>query len=147
MSLFDTNRPNDDLSGALSWIKKAQFPAKYYPDGFTNDLTAAGSIYHRPTNTATPVLQLSTASVSFAGGNLPSDFSNQITIAPNNKVTNTSTNKLTLGFAPATGLFTGSVTPPSLIRAYSFRGAVLQKVNAGYGYLIGTNQTSSVLIQ
>jgi hypothetical protein len=143
---FDTSRPNDDLNGSLAWIKKAVPAAKLYPDGFTNVLDAIGSIYQKPLTSTTRVLDLATATASFSGGNLPSDFSDQISIATNNKVTNESANKLSLNFAPATGLFTGSVTPPGTTQSFPFNGAVLQKVSAGYGSLFGPSQSSSVII-
>jgi hypothetical protein len=143
--LFDTNRPNDDINGSVTWIKKAQ-TTRFYPGGFTNVSDAIGSFYQRPTNSSMQVLGLTSATVSFTGGNLPSGFSDQITIGANNRVTNGSTNRLTMAFAPATGLFTGNVTPPGMTRGFGFSGAVLQKQSTGYGYLVGTNETSGVAI-
>ena len=144
--VFDTNQTSTDVSGSVSWIKKAQAKTKFYPAGFTNEFTAIGSFFQRPTNSTMRVIDLSSATVSFSGGNLPSDFSNQITIAANNKVTNESANKLSMSFATSTGLFHGSVMPPGLTRSSPFSGAVLQKQNLGYGFLIGTNETSDVVL-
>jgi hypothetical protein len=144
--VFDTNQPGTDVSGPVSWIKKPQATAKFYGAGFTNEFTAIGSVYQKPTDSTMRVINLASATVSFSGGDLPSDFSDPMTIATNNKVTNESTNRLSLSFAPVTGLFHGTVMPPGLTRSYSFGGAVLQKQNAGYGFLLGTNQTSSAVI-
>jgi hypothetical protein len=143
--LFDTTRPNDDISGSVAWVKKGQAKAKFYPGGFTNVVQGIGSIYQKPP-LGTPVLDLPTGTVSFEGGNLPTDFSNDIAIASNNKVTNNGTNKMTLTFAPATGMFGGTVRPPGLNRNWPFAGVAFQKQNSGFGYLTGTNETSSVLI-
>jgi hypothetical protein len=143
--LFNTNRPNDDIDGSADWIRKQQTKAKFYPDGFTNLVQAIGSIYQKPP-AGTSLLALPNGTISFAGGNLPSDFSNSISIAANNKVTTTDTNHLTLTFAPATGLFSGAVKPPGLNRTWPYSGIVFQKQNTGFGYLAGTNETSSVVI-
>src|SRR5436309_406887 len=81
---------------------------------------------------STPVLNLAPGTISFEGGNLPTDFSDDISIAPNNKVTATSTDHLSLIFAPATGAFRGSVRPPGLNRSWPFAGVVFQKQNSGF---------------
>jgi hypothetical protein len=54
---------------------------------------------------------------------------------------------LTLTFSTSLGTFTGSATDPATMKPFSFKGAVLQKQNAGFGYLSGTNRTSRVVIQ
>jgi hypothetical protein len=143
--LFDTTRPNDDINGSVAWVKKDQARAKFYPGGFTNVVQGIGSLYQKPPP-GTSVLDLPTGTISFEGGNLPTDFSNGINIAPNNKVTNTGANRMTLNFAPATGMFSGTVRPPGLNRNWPFAGVAFQKQNSGFGYLSGTNETSSVLI-
>jgi hypothetical protein len=62
------------------------------------------------------------------------------------KVTNLSSNRLSLTFSLAAGTFLGSVNDPTTGRALAFSGVVFQKDNAGYGFLLGTNQSSHVLI-
>jgi hypothetical protein len=44
-------------------------------------------------------------------------------------------------------VFQGGLIDPGTGRSNYFRGAVLQKRNAGYGYFKGTNQTGAVLLQ
>jgi len=36
------------------------------------------------------------------------------------------------------------VTPPGTPKSLSFRGALLEKLTAGYGFLLGTDQSSQV---
>jgi hypothetical protein len=62
-------------------------------------------------------------------------------------VSNLSGNRLTLSFSTSLGTFSGSVTDPTTLKPFNFKGAVLQKQNAGFGFLTGTNQTSSVRVR
>ena len=61
-------------------------------------------------------------------------------------VTNVSSNKLTITLALPTGLFTGSVMVPNSGKVITFNGALLQKLNSGYGCFLGTNQSGEVLL-
>jgi hypothetical protein len=141
--VIDTSQTSDDLHGDLSWIKKAQ-NAKFYPGGFTNGVTAIGSLYQKPNGGQ--IINMSDGSVSFSGGNLSSSFANSITLTADNKVVNDSDNKLTMSFALATGLFHGSVAPPDGSHDLSYRGVAFQKGNKAYGYFLGTDQSGSVVV-
>jgi hypothetical protein len=137
-----TNRSNDDLNGALSWIKLATPLAKLYPAGFTNEYNVVGSTFVTPIGSN--VVNSATAQVSFEGGNLPSDFANLINLDLISKVTNTSSNQLTMAISVKNGVFKGKVTDPTSGGSFSFGGAVLEKQHAGFGYLLGTSLTSKV---
>ena len=54
------------------------------------------------------------------------------------------TNLSRLTITNTTGLFGGTLTNRATNKAISISGAVLQKLNAGYGYFLGTNQSGSV---
>ncbi len=137
-----TNQLTDDLNGLVSWIKLAQLSAKLYPGGFTNETEAIGSMY-RFTN-GVRVLNLSTGIVWLAQGNLGESFTNQVALGLDNKVTNLSSNNLSLSLTTKSGLFKGSATAPGAAKAIPFSGVVLQKQNAGFGYFLGTNQSGEV---
>ena len=142
------NRPNDDLYGRLSWIKPPILVDRFYQLGLNTELEAVGSIFTKPVNGQTDyVLNLTAANVEFSGGNLISDFSNSIQFGPSSRISNLSANQLKLSFSTKLGTFTGSVMDPATLKTFKIRGAVLQKQNAGFGLLIGTNQTSRVLIK
>ena len=47
---------------------------------------------------------------------------------------------------PAAGKFSGSFTHPSLNKAISFKGLVLQIGSAGAGYFLGANESGYVTI-
>jgi hypothetical protein len=50
------------------------------------------------------------------------------------------------GGNPFTGLFNGTVMDPSSGKTLNFKGIVLQKRNAGFGFLLGTNLSSRVIL-
>jgi len=137
------DRPADDFSGTLDWIKPAQQAAKYYPAGFAIRTEAVGARYLQPTR-GSRVINLSAGQVWFANGNLGQSFTNQVTLGTDNKVINLSNNKTILTVTPSTGLFKGSVTDPGTTRSLGINGVVLQKQNAGFGFFLGTNQTGRV---
>ena len=141
-----TNQANDDLNGSLSWIKPASVKSGYYPAGFTHECNAFGSVYIPPANATQHILNLTAASVTFCGGNLAPDFTNSVALGLSSRVTNLSSNKFTLSFSSSTGTFRGKATDPSTGKWLSFSGAVFQKLNAGYGFLLGTNQSSRVIL-
>jgi hypothetical protein len=140
-----TNRADDDLNGMLNWIKPANSRARYYPAGFTEQIMAIGSVYSRPPGT-NHILDLDTATISFSGGNLAADFTNNVSIGRSSRVTNLSANRLNLSFSPSTGRFGGGVTDPAGGKPLPFSGAVFQRLNSGYGFLPGTDQSSRVVI-
>ena len=140
--LFFANETDNDIHGPLLWTKFPQTTAKFYPAGFTNRLETTGSTY-RFTN-GLPVLDFTDGQVWFENGNLPASFTNQIALSLANKITNLSTNKLTLTITTPSGLFKGSATDPVSGKAISINGVVLQKLNVGYGFFLGTNQTGRV---
>jgi len=136
-----TNQAKDDISGALSWIKLPNAKARYYPNGFTNDCQAVGSAYVPPVHSN--ILDLTSARLEFSGGNLGSCFTNCLTLGLNSKVSSSS-NHLTMSFTLANGAYHGNVTDPACGKSWPFSGVVLQKMNAGYGLLLGTDQSSAV---
>ena len=135
-----TNRPTDDFNGGLSWIKPANRQARYYPGGFTNQCQALGSAYVA----SRAPLGLTSATVSFGGGDLAADFANAIAFSSSGRLSLVSTNRLQFSLSPSTGLFHGSVVAPQAVRSAVFNGVVFQRMPAGYGFLLGTGQSSRV---
>jgi len=138
------DRANDDLNGALSWYKPANAQAQYYPAGFSYECQAVGSVYQAPAQPSYEVLSLTNADLTFAGGGLTTDWTNTVTVGVNSRVTNLSSNTLSASFGLTSGLFSGTVKDPVTQKVQPFYGAVLQKQNAAYGFLMGTNRTSWV---
>jgi Divergent InlB B-repeat domain len=140
------NHASDDLSGALSWIKLPVMTSRYYPGGFTTAVMASGSKFVKPVLTTDLIINMPSGVVDFSGGNLSSDFSNNISLGLSSKVTNLSSNKLTMAFSTSTGLYKGTVVDPTSGATLPFAGAVFQKNELGYGSLMGANQSSSVVV-
>jgi hypothetical protein len=136
---------SSDINGTLSWIKLPDVRARYYSNGFTNgNETVVGSVYSPPAGSN--ILNLTNALVQFSGGDLLLDFSNPVALGLRSRVTNlSSSNRLTMAFSLATGTFAGGIRDPSTGRTWSFGGAVLQNLGAGYGFLLETNQSSQVV--
>ena len=135
--------PEADFTGTLNWTKPPLQNAKYYSNGFAVARDAAGSRYRPPTNSMDQVLTFSAGRVGFSAGNLASAFEEVVSFT-DNKVTSNGTNRLTISISLATGLFSGSVTPPGAPRSMSFRGALYQKLNYGAGFFLGTDQSGRV---
>ena len=139
-----TNQPQSDLNGLVHWVKPAVSSAPDYPAGFVQDCQAAGSRYVQLPRQYPFDLKLTKATMVFAGGNLSADLTNAIAVGPNGSVKNQGPNTLTLSFSATSGTFKGQVTDPATGKSFPFGGAVLQKQNAAYGFLSGTNQSSGV---
>jgi len=137
------------MSGSLSWIKLRRPADKFYPNGFTNDTILSGSAYVAPgTN---QVLATNFWQVSFHGGNLTQDYTNVVFLTPNNKLTNWPSSQAPLGFTlkAATGQFSGNVKlhDAGLEHSLDFRGVLLQGLNMGGGFFIGTSQSGQFLLR
>ncbi len=137
-----TNDVATDFNGRFNWFSYSN-STTYYPQGFTNEAMLLGSRFLAP-NATNRMLALSNATVGFTNSNLVADFTNHIALDAKGKVTNQSTNKLSLSISSSSGLFSGSVTPPLGGKVIPFKGAVLQKQNRGAGFFPGTNQNGGV---
>lgn len=139
-----TNAPTTDLNGALSWIKPANVRSKYYPSGFAVIVDAAGARYNAPVGVGSKALNIALGNVVLTDGNLARSITNLVSLGSNNKVTNLSSNKLSLSITLSTGSFSGSVVNPATAKSIRIQGALQQKLNTGYGYFLGTNQSGQV---
>jgi hypothetical protein len=116
------NRPNDDLHGALNWIKMPAPTAHFYPGGLAMASDAVGSAF----TSGTSSIVLGKAQLQLGG-------------AANGLI-------MSLKVSSTTGVFTGSMLNRVTGKPVSFQGALLEKMNAGYGYVLGTNQSTPVTL-
>src|SRR6266404_1101528 len=91
---------------------------------------AFGSGYIRPGN-GERILNITNGLVSFTGGNLASAIVNQVSLGTNNRVTNLSSNKLSLTFVLPTGLMKGTVVNSVTLKTLSYNGVVQQSGSPG----------------
>ena len=138
------NNSITNSNGPVSWIKLPQPAAKLYPAGFTNEANVIGSRLNL-TN-GVPLVPFANGQIQFKGGNLASDFSNQVAAA-NNKFTNLSGNKLTLSVTTSSGLLKGTVVDPVTAKSFPFSGVWLQNSATGYGYFSGVTQTGGFILR
>jgi len=144
---FDTNAPSDDLRGLVDWSKPAIPAARFYPAGFTNQMTLTGSRYVAPVTATNRVLDLTNGVLVLSGGNLSQVWTNDIVLGANNHVTNASPNRLSVSLSLGSGRFKGTFLDTGVLRTVSFSGALLQKTTNGSGCLLGTNQAGRVSIE
>jgi hypothetical protein len=135
--------PSRDVAGQLSWIKLPIDRAVLYPQGFEFDPMTRGSAYVQPGKNS-PALNFTDGQLILSGAGLAQNLVNDLTLNSNNKITNLSSNKLTLTLSPSTGLFKGTVVSPDDGKSINFRGAILQDENSGSGYFLRDNQSGKI---
>ncbi|HVM51309.1 MAG TPA: hypothetical protein VMU04_24985, partial [Candidatus Acidoferrum sp.] len=135
-----TNEADRDIDGALTWLQPAAAPASLYAAGFTNQVEALGSAY--VFTNGTRALSLTNGLLILEDGNLAHPLTNSFLLGTNNVLSGT--NLARLSITNTTGLFSGTVTNPVTRKPIALSGAVLQKLNEGYGLFLGTNQSGGV---
>jgi len=118
-----TNRTTDDLNGAVNWIKLANPSAIFYPDGLVFAGSAIGSAFNPGSALALNVEVSKLQTSSSAPGNIT-----------------------TLKISPTTGTFKGSLLNKLTGQPTSFQGALLQKPNTAYGFILGTGQSTPLML-
>ena len=141
-----TNLQSGAGFGRVTWIKPAEPSASLFSSGFTTLIEALGSAYVPPIETDDRVVSMTNGDVVYSGGNLDSTFTNSVTVAPRGHVTGLSSTGLNLAISPGTGIFHGNTIDLSSGQPFAFNGAVLQNLNAGFGFLLGKNLGSRVII-
>jgi hypothetical protein len=114
----------------------------YYNTGFAQYFTLLGSSYANP-GTNGPVLPLLTPEVIFSGGGLTETLT--LPVATKNSLLYTGTN-LTLSINPAAGTFSGHLLHSGDGSSLKLNGVVLQGEESGFGFFLGTNQESGVVL-
>jgi hypothetical protein len=117
------NRTEDDLHGGLNWIKQPDLLSKYYPSGFALEGNAVGSLFAPP---SALVLNAEVAKLQSDG--------------------NASSVVTSLKVSASTGTFKGSLMDKTTGKPASFQGALLLKMDTGYGFILGTGQSSPVTL-
>ncbi len=139
------NTAADDASGGVAWIRPPIPRARFYPAGFAQATTATGFQYHPPAS-GHSVLTVTNALVTLSGGGLAANIEENIAIGPGNRVKDLGTNRLAMVLVPSSGLFWGTVKDPATRKSVLFSGVVLQNLNQGTGYFLGTSQSGKVTL-
>jgi hypothetical protein len=136
-------KADSDLSGEVCWIKPPVPRAKFYAPGFSFASDATGALYVPPARAGDRVVDFTDGLVTFLGGNLGAGFRNVVSAGPKG-YSSSSGPEVVLRLSASRGGFTGKAADPVTGRTWPFMGVVLQRANAGFGFLLGSNQTSRV---
>lgn len=131
-----------DLDGTLFWSRPAQVSAPNFAAGFTIESNAVGSRYTAPT-TNEPLVPVSSgennASLALGDGGLSAPVVQPATLTPSNMLTISApaVSGITAKINPTSGSFSGKFVHPQTGALTSFRGVILQKQGAGFGFFAG----------
>jgi hypothetical protein len=143
-----SSQMQSDLQGDLIWTKPTITNDAFYSVGFSNSVAAIGSIYNAPTNYSNRVLDFSDGTVTLAAGELVQGFAKDIILATNRIIpAPKGVDNLSFNINNSVGSFTGTIQLPGYSARIRFRGGLLQKMNAGYGLYLGTNQIGQVALE
>jgi len=121
-----TNHPSYDLSGTLSWINPSNPNAKFYSTGFTNETCAIGSTFIAPVGNP-PYTNILVNGMAFSDA-YPGSALPPISISTKN------------------GTFKFSAKNSATNMKISYGGVIFQKMNAGYGMYLDSDQTSKSVV-
>ena len=148
---FDTNQVDNDFStnSTVVWIKPAS-AAGVYTNGFAVQTNVMGSRYQA----GLPMLDLSTAYVTFTGQNLSYEHADKLVWANSNLVMTNAPDanhaddeNVRLIFKPASGWFNGGFVNSETGQTNPIHGVVLQKQTNAFGYFPGISRTGRVSLR
>lgn len=140
--LTQKSGPGPNFAGAVQWVRAATKLTKPYGAGFSGTANVAVAPFY-PTSLATEVLDVPEGAVSlvdrsgleFDGG----------TFSVDGKKIRTQGALQALSFNRKSGLFAGKVRKGN--KNYSFKGAVIQTLNAGAGQYKGGAETEGIMVE
>jgi hypothetical protein len=137
------------LGGSIVWYKAANASGAFYPQGFLQTLSGAGSLYKRTTKAN--VVQATTGTLSLSDEAGISSTAN-LTVAKGtfSVPKDQNTNAIAFSIGPANGLLSGSFIPIGSKKRLGLKGLLIS-TNANTapfatGYFVGTNRTGNLLI-
>ncbi len=154
--MYFTNSAMGNLFGTnITWIKNSNTKSKFYPFGFTNNLSIIGSRYIAPP-TGTNILTWTSGALDFSGGNLILNYAAYLTyVVKSNTFSflNSNPYKAKLTLTKSTGLISGSFADVEVTGepTRTFHGVVLPKSDLapfplGVGFFLGINQSGPILL-
>ena len=135
-------RPTSDVDGQFLWMRPAQLGA----EGFTTSTTAVGGKYESPKR-GEPVVRVAASAnnteLELGAGGLSNPVLQPATLSPDNSVTvmNPALPGLSLSIKCASGQFQGHFIHPATGASTTFRGVVVQKENACFGFFVANGSS------
>jgi T5SS/PEP-CTERM-associated repeat protein len=142
-----------NVAGVLAWSKPAQATNQVFPKAFSTTLTVFGSTYGPPSKGHRIFFGIDPtgdAALTFSGAGLPSPVTKGVVLSTADKASYphpaNAKDKLTLAFTAGTGSFSGTFIDPVNSVKTAFSGVVLQNVQTGEGYFLGSSDSGTVEI-
>lgn len=141
-----SNAPDSIMTGNLNWVKKP-WTNQFWPNGFTNNVSAIGSVFVAPAH-GTRIINITNFTATSSGSVLTSNILVSLQLGTNNLVSSNGANPsmLTLQFNLTNGLVSGRFVD-SATGTNTIKAAILQRQNYGAGLFIGTNKPGAFLLQ
>ncbi len=126
------------FDGALNWSQPVKIGGKMQANSIETTVQAVGSLF-TPSAKGSPLLNFSSAHVTFMNGGLPAPSTTSVTIQGGNKVTpvQPDANALVCTLNGKTGAFSGSFTFPGIKPCRTFSGVVFLKNPSAAGCFKG----------
>lgn len=134
-----------DIDGHLFWARPVSTAKTKFASGFVVDINAVGSRYTAP-KAGESILPVTSGpnntALSLGDGGLVDPVVQEATLSPANAlvITNRTVAGLTAAINPLSGTFSGQFVHPTTKAVTTFRGVILQKQGAGFGYFAGGNE-------
>lgn len=137
--------PPDLANQLVSWVRPTIAGSKWYPNGFTNDVTAAGSTYVYTSGSS--ILSWANGELILSGGDFAAPLTNSITLTSGNAIINNGPHNAQISLNALNGTLSGTFRASGGTKTYSLYGAVLQNLDIAVGYYAGTNSVGEVRLQ
>jgi hypothetical protein len=134
---------DDEVSGQAVWIKQSDLPVRPYARGFTNEVSAAGSVYVAPTGMQ-KALPITTGDLILTGGGFSECMTNRFVLEAKNLVRPENPEALKLTVVPSTGLFRGTLQQGG--KRMNFQGVLNTKDGFGTGFFLNNNLSGQVYL-
>lgn len=146
---FENLTATDVDAEDLYWFRPADAKSKVYPLGWAAGINVdlRGSKFVKAvakTDTESSFGFVGNGTLTVSQGTLTENVVKSFSITVANKVTNAAADKtFTLTVAGATGIFSGTFTPPGQTKKPAFKGVVLQKSGEASGFFLSTATTTA----
>jgi len=135
-------------SGNLAWIKPASSSSVLYTNGFTNMVSAQGSLWTNPPPHVAAI-DLPSGQLEIIGGGLASNLIFDVSVSASNTLVKLggATNTLTGQINPKTGQLTVTFGNGAGTATTTGTGVALQNANSAVGFFVGKTNSGLILLQ
>lgn len=147
-----TFRASGDVDGQFQWERPAIRKSQAFPNGFTTANIAVGARYSAPKH-GEPVVRVAAsrnnARLELGAGGLSDPVSQPATLGADNSfvVSAPALSGLSVAVQSATGQFRGRFIHPLTGASTTFRGVVVQKENAGFGFFVADGSSGYATLE